>query len=95
METKLEIPEIPTEEQLKRILLMAFGPLADDNPLKGKFTSDICHLLQNSPEMMEVIRRWQATADEPVQLKTVGSIFTGGFITGYLLAFAMMKLEAN
>lgn len=92
---KLDIPEVPTREQLEQVLAMAFGPLADGNPLKGKFTDGICRLLQNSPEMMSVIRKWQSMAGEPVQLKTVGSIFTGGFITGYLIAFAVMRLEED
>lgn len=83
---KLVFPPAPTARQLEEIVHMAYNKL---QPEVLSLATNISHLLMDSEEMMGVIRKWAETAG--LKVSTAGSIFTGGFITGYLVMWAMVQ----
>lgn len=90
---KLEIPPVPTPEQLREALNLGFT----NSPESRQLTTDVCRLLQASPEAMSIIRGFikRLPSGDNVTLAGAGSLFTAGFMTGYLVAFGMMKLKEN
>ena len=83
-----KLPTLPTIEILEKMLQEQLSY----NPEEGQaLATTVCKLLQDSELAMEVIKKY---ADK-VPIPKAGAIFTGGFLTGYMIAMAMMDLEAN
>ena len=87
-----KLPPLPTVEVLEKVLQEQLSY----NPEEGQaLASNVCKLLQDSELAMDVIKKYADKVPIPVPIPKAGAIFTGGFLTGYMIAMAMMDLEAN
>ena len=83
-----KVPPLPTKKQLEEVLQQHIKY----KPAEAKVLADgVCELLQQSPLAMAVIAKYGLD----VPIGKAGSIFTGGFLTGFMVAYAMMKLKEN